>query len=617
MLPKEKLNLSNMSDADLDTLVLDAMKDVPQGVDSAIDTAVQDFTPGAIVKGRVVEINPDVVVMDIGYKSEGVVPLQEFESNNRPAIGTEMELYVDTVDDETGAILLSKRKADRILNWQRIIESHKVGDIVSGKAIRKIKGGLLVDIGVPVFLPASQVDIRRTPDVGDYLGQEMRCVIIKIDEERRNIVLSRRKLLESERETMKKKLLYEIQRGEVRRGIVKNITDFGAFIDLGGIDGLLHITDISWSRIQHPSEVLKVDQVVDVKVLDFDLDRERISLGLKQLQENPWEKVSQKFPVGMRTKGVVVNIVPYGAFVKLEDGIEGLVHVSEMSWTQQISDPNEVVHLGQEVEVAVLDINMSKQEISLGMKQTKENPWAKVEEKYPPGTRIHGKVRNLTGFGAFVELEEGIDGLLHVSDMSWTKKIAHPSAMLQKGQVVDAIVLSTDPERNRVSLGLKQLEEDPWVSRIPAQFKPGDSVAGKVTKLTSFGAFIEIAPDLEGLLHVSEISDDKKVEKPEEALKVGQDVTVRVLHIDREERKIGLSMRTTPAAPVEEPTKPETGKKEEAGGVATRDDIRRFTTDAVRAAPTLESVLSQAVKPKSEEPAAEEPKSEDAPPAGT
>jgi len=421
------------------------------------------------------------------------------------------------------------------------MQAYKVGDVVKGKAVRKIKGGLLVDIGVHVFLPASQIDVRRVGDPGDWIGREMECKIIKIDEERRNIVLSRRKMLEEERDKMKKDLLGTIQKGEVRRGVVKNITEFGAFIDLGGIDGLLHITDMSWGRIQHPSELVKVDQTVEVKVLDYDLARERISLGMKQLQSNPWSNAPTKFPIGSRVKGEVVNIMPYGAFVKLEPGVEGLVHISEMSWTRSIQHPNEVVQLGQQVEVVVLDINADKQEISLGMKQAEANPWTQVEEKYPVGTKVKGKVRNMTTYGAFVELEEGIDGLLHVSDMSWTKKITHPSAMLKKGDEVEAIVLTVDKERKRVALGMKQLSEDPWVTDIPSRFKPGDVVNGEVTKLTSFGAFVEIERDLEGLLHISEMGD--KVEKPEAVVNPGQKLELKIINVDANERKIGLSMK--------------------------------------------------------------------------
>jgi small subunit ribosomal protein S1 len=562
-----------VSQKDLDAEIEQCMQDV--GAEESMNTAaiatVAEFTQGAILRGKVVRIAGDDVVVDIGYKSEGFIPKSEFETLDEIEPGVELEVYLDQIEDESGLVVLSKKKADRIRGWERVMEAYKVGDVVRGKAVRKIKGGLLVDIGVHVFLPASQIDVRRVGDPGEWIGKELECKIIKIDEERRNIVLSRRKLLEEERDRMKKDLLSTIQKGEIRRGVVKNITEFGAFIDLGGIDGLLHITDMSWGRIQHPSELLKVDQMVEVKVLDFDLARERISLGMKQLTPNPWTQAPTKYPIGSKVTGEVVNIMPYGAFVKLEPGVEGLVHISEMSWTRSIQHPNELVQLNQPVEVVVLDINPDKQEISLGMKQAEANPWTHVEEKYPPGTRIKGKVRNMTTYGAFVELEEGIDGLLHVSDMSWTKKITHPSAMLKKGDEVDAIVLSVDKERKRVALGLKQLSEDPWAKDIPTRFHPGEVVSGEVTKLTSFGAFVEIGSDLEGLLHISEMSDGK-VEKPEEVVQPGQKLQLKILNVDPTERKIGLSLKgleqppappAPPAEPKKEEKKPKAEKKAE------------------------------------------------------
>ncbi|MFH0937867.1 MAG: 30S ribosomal protein S1 [Planctomycetota bacterium] len=530
------------------------VKELDAAIDECMDTigsdelhnvavaTVSDFSQGAILKGRIVRLAGDDVVVDIGYKSEGFIPKGEFDNQDEIEAGVELEVYLDQIEDESGLVVLSKKKADRIRGWERVMQAYKVGDTVKGKAVRKIKGGLLIDIGVHVFLPASQIDIRRVGDPGDWIGRELECKIIKIDEERRNIVLSRRKLLEEDRDKMKKDLLSTIQRGEVRRGIVKNTTEFGAFVDLGGIDGLLHITDMSWGRIQHPSEMLKVDQMIEVKVLEFDLARERISLGMKQLTPNPWSQAQAKYTIDSKLKGEVVNIMPYGAFVKLEPGIEGLVHISEMSWTRSIQHPSEVVTLGQQVEVVVLDINSDKQEISLGMKQAEANPWTQVEEKYPPGTKVKGKVHNMTTYGAFIELEEGIDGLLHVSDMSWTKKITHPSAMLKKGDEVEAVVLSVERERKRVALGLKQLSEDPWVTDIPSRFKAGDIVNGEVTKLTSFGAFVEIDKDLEGLLHISEMLDGK-VEKPEEIVQSGQKLELKILNVEPGERKIGLSLK--------------------------------------------------------------------------
>jgi len=517
-----------------------------EDLEKAIEDSIKDFHPGSIIKGRVVSVLGDDVIVDVGYKSEGVVPLSEFGDRAEVKPGDEVEVLLDAVEDDSGTIVLSKRKADRIRGWERVISEHKEGDVVTGRVMRKIKGGLLVDIGVPVFLPASQVNIRRPGDISEYVGKEVTCKILKIDEHRRNIVVSRRKLIEEERERMKAKLMQEIAVGQIRKGVVKNIADFGAFVDLGGIDGLLHITDMSWSRVSHPSEVVAIDDEIEVVILNIDRERERIALGLKQKTENPWKRVPEKYPVGSRVKGEVVNIVNYGAFVKLEDGVEGLVHISEMSWTRRINHPSELVAIGDIVEVVVLNINEEKQEISLGMKQTEANPWTHVEEKYPPGTVIKGRVRNLTNYGAFVELEEGIDGLLHVSDMSWTKKINHPSEVLKKGDRVEAVVLSVSQEKKRVSLGLKQLERDPWEGDIPQKYRPGDVVRGRVTKLTSFGAFVELEPDLEGLLHISEMSDEK-IEKPEDAVQVGQELEVTILRVEPASRKIGLSLRSRAA----------------------------------------------------------------------
>jgi small subunit ribosomal protein S1 len=502
----------------------------------------QVFEVGHIVSGRVVNIVGDNVVVDIGYKSEGLVPLNEWEDGEPPKPGDPIEVLLEGMEDEGGELVLSKRKAQRIRGWERVTSECKEGDVVSGAVTRKIKGGLLVDIGVNVFLPASQVDIRRPGDIADYIGKTIQCKILKIDETRRNIVVSRRKLIEEQREEMKKALLSEIKVGDVRRGTVKNIADFGAFVDLGGIDGLLHITDMSWGRIGHPSEMVQIDQEIDVKVLHVDYDKEKIALGLKQLTPSPWDKVPEKYPVSTRVKGEVVNVMSYGAFVKLEEGIEGLVHISEMSWTKRINHPNELVHVGDDVEVVVLALNKEKQEISLGMKQVQPNPWDQVAAKYPPGTIVKGVVRNLTNYGAFVELEEGIDGLLHVSDMSWTRKIGHPNELIEKGQELECQVLSVDQDKKRIALGLKQLRKDPWETDIPSKYQPGDMVKGKVTKLTNFGVFVELEPGLEGLLHISELADHK-VENPEDEVAVGDDVEVKILRVDAGDRKIGLSRK--------------------------------------------------------------------------
>ncbi|MBI2920791.1 MAG: 30S ribosomal protein S1 [Planctomycetes bacterium] len=505
------------------------------------EESVKDFEVDTILKGRILNIVNDDVIVDVGYKSEGVVPITEFWNPAGVKPGDEIEVFLEGVEDEAGLIAISKAKADRIRGWERIITNNKEGDVVRGRVIRKIKGGLLVDIGVPVFLPASQVDIRRVEDIGDYVGREVECKIIKIDEKRMNIIVSRRKLLEEQREEMKKKLMDEIQEGDVRRGIVKNIADFGVFVDLGGIDGLLHITDMSWGRISHPSELVKLEQVIEVKILKIDREHERIALGYKQLSENPWSHVEEKYPVGTRVKGKVVNILPYGAFVELETGVEGLVHISEMSWTKRVNHPSEMVAIGDMVDVVVLNINKEKEEISLGMKQTETNPWDLVESKYTVNSKVAGKVRNLTNYGAFVELEEGIDGLLHVSDMSWTKKVLHPSEMVKKGDKIETIVLSVDPAKKRVALGLKQLQSNPWETTIPEKYRQGTVVQGRITKLTHFGAFVELEPNLEGLLHVSKLSGAQAA-NPSELLSTGDVVEVEVIRLEPAEGKIGLSL---------------------------------------------------------------------------
>ncbi len=507
----------------------------------------QEFDPNKVVVGKVREVLDNDVIVDVGYKSEGIIPLNEWwdEGTNKvtpPAVGDEVRVLLEDIDDANGLLMLSFRKAKRQEEWERVIRQHKEGDVVQGAVTKKIKGGLLVNIGVNVFLPASQVDIRRPSDIGDYIGKDVRCKILKIDEARRNIVVSRRKLIEDERTEKKKKLLEEIAPGQLRKGVVKNIADFGAFVDLGGIDGLLHITDMSWGRVQHPSDMVHIEQELEVYIINVDREKERIAVGLKQKQASPWDGVEAKYPVKSRHTGEVVNVMTYGAFVKLEPGIEGLVHISEMSWTKRINHPNEMVHIGDKIEVEVLNINKDKQEISLGMKQCHTNPWDKVAEKYPTGTQVSGVVRNLTNYGAFIEIEEGIDGLLHVSDVSWVRKVSHPNEVLQKGQTVQCVVLAVDQERKRVALGMKQLSSDPWETDIPERYKTNQVVQGKVTKITNFGVFVELEPGLEGLLHVSELTEDK-VENPEAVVKVGDTIDVKVLKIDREERKIGLSRK--------------------------------------------------------------------------
>ncbi|MBM4111533.1 MAG: 30S ribosomal protein S1 [Phycisphaerae bacterium] len=518
---------------------------------------VSKFETNSILKGKVVGISGDYVIVDVGLKSEGQIQKAEFEESGGVSIGDTVEVLLESLEDAEGSVVLSKRKADRIRGWEQILVTRKEGDVVEGKVLRKIKGGLLVDIGVPVFLPASQVDVRRPGDVGDWVGRIMRALILKIDTERRNIVISRRKLIEDEREEAKKRLMGELVEGSIVRGTITNIADFGAFVDLGGLDGLLHITDMSWGRVGHPSEIVKPGQEIEVKVLNIDREREKIALGLKQKETSPWEEIEKKYPVGARVRGSVVNLMSYGAFVRLEDGIEGLVHVSEMSWTRRINHPSEVVNVNQEIDVVVLDFNKDKLEISLGMKQTEVNPWELVGERYPLGTVIEGKVRNLANYGAFIEIEPGIDGLLHVSDMSWTKKVAHPNEVLKKGDSVKCVVIEVDQEKQRVGLGVKQLSEDPWVEAIPSAYRPGMIVTGKITKITNFGVFVELEDGLEGLLHISELADHK-VENPQDVVKSGQEVEVKILRVDTDDRKIGLSLKRAQwgASPTPEASNP-------------------------------------------------------------
>ena len=501
-----------------------------------------------IVEGRIIRVNDDNVLIDVGFKSEGVIPLEEWEEEEeQPVAGETVKVLVEELDDGRaddpyGMITLSKRKAEKIIAWQEMMKTVEEGQVVTGTVTRKIKGGLLVDIGVNVFLPASQVDIRRPSDIGDYIGRTVQCEVLKIDEARRNIVVSRRSLIEKQRQEDRDRLLKDLEVGQLRTGVVKNIAEFGAFVDLGGIDGLLHIIDMSWGRIGHPSEMVSIDQEIEVQILNIDHEKGKIALGLKQKTASPWENVEARYPVGSRVKGSVVNVMSYGAFVKLEEGIEGLVHISEMSWTKRVSHPSELVQIGDEIEVVVLGVDKKKQEISLGMRQTQENPWTLVAERYPEGNIVKGRVRNLTNYGAFVELEEGIDGLLHVSDMSWTRKIGHPSEMLEKGQELECKVLSVDQERRRIALGLKQNEQDPWADSIPSKYQPGQLVTGAVTKITNFGVFVGLEDGLEGLLHISELADHK-VENAEEVVKVGDEIEVKILRVDTEDRKIGLSRK--------------------------------------------------------------------------
>ena len=530
--------------AEADALILAALGEEVAGgdMDSVISSDIQQFVPGNMLKGKIVGKAGDDAVIDVGLKSEGLIHKSEFDDWDTLESGIEIEVIFEDLEDENGIIKLSKRKADRIRNWEKVLETYKEGDIVEGKGIRRIKGGILVDIGVPAFLPASQIDVRRPGDVNEFLGNTIRAEILKIDEPRRNIVISRRTLIENERDEAKQRLLNKISEGDVVVGKVTNVAEFGAFVDLGGIDGLLHVTDMSWGRIKHPSDICKTGDEIEVKVLKVDFDTEKIALGLKQKDASPWDDIEKRFPVQTKVSGKVVNLVSYGAFVHLEDGVEGLVHVSEMSWRKRISHPSEIVNPGDEIEVIILDIDKEKHEISLGMKQVENNPWEIVAEKYPIGTIVSGAVRNLTNYGAFVEIEPGIDGLLHVSDISWTEKIAHPNEKYKKSDEVECMVLEIDQDKQRISLGIKQMHEDPWQTAIPEAYKPGMVVHGTVTKITNFGVFVELEDGLEGLLHISELAD-KKIESPQDVVKPGEEVNVKILRVDLEDRKIGLSLK--------------------------------------------------------------------------
>ncbi|MFK7778071.1 MAG: 30S ribosomal protein S1, partial [Gimesia sp.] len=576
MVDRNLIREFNVSDADLDAAfaeVMPVLDEDGQETDWVLDDVYASiscaYDVNQIIDGVILSVEGEEVLVDIGFKSEGVVHIDEWsEEEDTPKAGDQVQVLLEEVEDEFGLTMLSKRKADRIREWEKVIATHAEGDVVSGTVVRKIKGGLLINIGVNVFLPASQVDIRRPSDIANYIGRTIECVILKIDEARRNIVVSRRKLIEEKREKLKQDLLSKIEENQVIKGVVKNIADFGAFVDLGGIDGLLHITDMSWGRINHPTEIVKIDDEIEVMILSVDREKEKIALGLKQKTPSPWELVETKYPVSTKVIGQVVNVMSYGAFVKLEDGIEGLVHISEMSWTKRINHPSELVNIGDEVEVVVLGVNKEKQEISLGMKQTQSNPWDEVTKKYPEGAKVTGTVRNLTNYGAFIELEEGVDGLLHVSDMSWTRKISHASEVMKKGDEIECLVVSVDEERKRIALGLKQLASDPWEKDIPEKYQPGAIVQGVVTKITNFGVFVELEKELEGLLHISELADHK-VENPEDIVKVGEALDVKILRVDTDDRKIGLSRKLED--PVEEVSESTEGG--EASAVAPRKEL--------------------------------------------
>jgi len=510
-------------------------------MEEALKQSPTHFATGQIVKGRVIEVRPKEVLVDIGYKSEGVVSGAEFEDIKTVKVDDIVDVLIEKLEDKEGMVILSKEKAEFKQNWDKILTICNEGGTITGKVKAAVKGGLLVNIGVEAFLPASQIDIVPPKNLAQFLGNSYEFKVVKINQERQNIVLSRRELIEQQRNDKRSKLLTEMTPGDIRKGTVKNITDFGAFIDLNGIDGLLHITDMSWGRIGHPSEILKVGQDIDVVVLDINREKERVSLGLKQKLANPWENIDAKYTVGARVKGRVVNLVPYGAFVELEPGVEGLVHVTELSWTKRIAKPSDVLKADQEIEAIVLGINREEQKISLGIRQLDTNPWDKALEKYPPGAKVKGKIRNLTSYGAFIELEEGMDGMIHVSDISWTRKINHPSEVFKKGDEVEAVVLEVDKANQRISVGAKQLTVDPW-SNIDQFYKVGDLVTGNVTKLASFGAFVGLKQDIDGLVHISQVSEER-TEKIKNVLKVGQEVTARVIKIDKTDRRIGLSIK--------------------------------------------------------------------------
>jgi len=496
---------------------------------------------GQILKGRIVEITKDFVVVDVGLKSEGLVPIEEFTDSAEIVLGSDVEVFLDQTEGEDGQIVLSREKARRLRQWEYICHHCKEGSIVKGKVIRKVKGGLMVDIGMEAFLPGSQIDNKRIKNLDEYLDQTFDFKILKINTDRKNIVVSRRELLEEERISRKAELLESIHEGEVRRGIVKNITDFGVFLDMDGIDGLLHITDMTWKRIKHPSEMVQLGQELEVIILHVDKEKGRVALGMKQKEQNPWEEIEKRYPPGTRVRGKIVNLVPYGAFIELEPGIEGLIHVSEMSWTRNVTDPSEVVNKGDELEAIVLSVQKEEGKISLGIKQTEKNPWEDVERKYPVGSSVVAEIRNLTNYGAFVELEPGIDGLIHISDLSWIKKVSHPSEVLKKGDKVEAVILSVDKESKKITLGVKQLSLNPWET-IEKTMPVGSLVKGVVTKITAFGAFVELENGIEALVHVTELSD-QPFGKVEDVIAKGQEITAKVIKLDPEHKKIALSIK--------------------------------------------------------------------------
>jgi len=500
-----------------------------------------DFREGSIVKGRILEVRPREVLVDIGYKSEGVIPITEFDDVDSLEVGDEVDVLLERLENDEGMVVLSKEKAAYRQNWNKIVHVFQGDGLIKGKVKSVVKGGLMVNIGVEAFLPASQIDVVPPKDLQQFVGNTYDFKIVKLNDDRKNVVLSRREVIEQERSEKRQKFMEGVNVGDRVTGTVKNLTDFGAFIDLDGMDGLLHITDMTWGRLGHPSELLKVGQQLEVVVLDINKEKERVSLGLKQTQKNPWDQIEERFPAGQRIKGKIANLVPYGAFVEIEEGVEGLIHVSELSWTKRIMRPADILTVGQEVEAVVLGVNKEEQKISLGLRQLEPNPWDEIEKKFTIGSTVKGKIRNMTAYGAFVELDEGIDGMIHVSDLSWTRKINHPSEVFKKADEVEAVVIDIDKVNQRISLGIKQLSDDPWKT-IDQKYKIGDLVKGKVTKLASFGAFVQLQDDIDGLVHISQLSEDH-VAKVKDVLKVGQEVEARVIKVDKLERRIGLSIK--------------------------------------------------------------------------
>ena len=573
---------------------------------SLIDSKFRLFKEGSIVNGTILDIRPQVVIVDIGYKSEGVIASSEFEDDEIEE-GDEVEVLLERLENDEGMVVLSKEKAAHKQNWEKIVRVFEDGGLVKGKVKSVVKGGLMVNVGVEAFLPGSQVDIIPPKDLNEYVGNIYEFKIVKVNDERKNIVLSRREVIEAERAERRQHFLQTVKVGDKVTGQVKNLTDFGAFIDLEGMDGLLHITDMSWGRINHPSEMLRIAQEVEVQILDVDREKERVSLGLKQMTDNPWQDIESKYPIGSQVRGKVTKLLPYGAFVELERGVEGLVHVSELSWVKRITRPSDVLELDQEIDASVLGISIDEQKISLGVRQLEPNPWDEIEARYPVGTKITGLVRNLTAYGAFVGLEEGIDGMIHVSDLSWTRKINHPSEILKKSEDVEAIVLSIDKENQRVSLGVKQLDTDPW-SDIDTKFKVGDIVKGTVAKIASFGAFVSLDGDIDGLIHISQLSEEH-VERVKDILKVSDDVEARVIKVDKIERRIGLSIKAVEYS--EEQLKKESQSFETLRPSSDLVGLEQAFNLATAATDTEEEEWSPSAEPKSEAKDKEEDKEED------